>query len=94
MTDLDLVRQLKQLHRALLMFETDLRPGHLDEDLVATMERQVDVILSDDRCNALRDRYDALRESTLTPRHEMMRDTVRACEQLKDLINAMAAELG
>jgi hypothetical protein len=93
--DLDLARRLKTLRRTVLMLETELRHGHLDEQLLADVDQQMERgIAMEPRCSRLRDHVDALRESTLTPRAELLGDTIRACEKLKDSIEEVVSRLG
>src|SRR5690606_21447655 len=69
MTALPLSRRLRTLTRTVLMLETELRHGHLDEELLADIDQQMEHgIGSDPRCAGLRELVDALRESTITPR--------------------------
>jgi len=90
MTELELSRALRTLRRTVLMLETELRQEHLDEELLADIEQQLeDGIASHPRCAVLRQHVDALRENTLTPRRELYTDTVRACMQLKDAIEGV-----
>jgi len=90
MTELELSRALRTLRRTVLMLETELRQEHLDEELLADIEQQLeDGIASHPRCAVLRQHVDALRENTLTPRKELYTDTVRACMQLKDAIEGV-----
>jgi hypothetical protein len=86
----DLPRRLKTLRRTVLMLESELRQEHLDEGLLAEIEKQLeDGIAGHPRCAILRQHVDALRESTLTPRKELYIDTVRACAKLKDAIEGV-----
>lgn len=94
MNDLDLGRRLRALRRSVVMLETELRNGDLDEQLMTDIDGQVEMIALDPRCEELRTRVDILRESTLTPRSELMRDTVRACEKLRDTVDALTARWG
>ena len=95
MTDLELSRALRQLRRTVDMLQTELRHGHVDEGLVADIEAHMERgISSDERCSGLRAFVDALRESTMTPRAELMSDTIRACEKLKDGIEGVLSTLG
>lgn len=95
MTALSLTRRLRTLTRTVLMLETELRHGHLDEELLADIDRQMEHgIGSDPRCAGLRELVDALRESTITPRAELYGDTIRACEKLKDAVDAVVGRLG
>ncbi|MBL0127843.1 MAG: hypothetical protein IPP83_10400 [Flavobacteriales bacterium] len=94
MNDQDLVRRLRQLRRSVVMLETELRNHHLDAELIQVIDNQMGTIALDERCAGLRDLVDALRESTLTPRSELMRDAVRACEKLKDGIEELVGRLG
>lgn len=94
MTDLELSRALRQLSRTALMLQTELRQGRVDEGLLADIEAQMERgIGTDHRSEGLRPIVDALRESTLTPRAEMIKDTVRACEKLRDAIEGVLARL-
>ena len=94
MTDLELARRLKRLRRTVLMLETELRHGHVDEALIQDIDAQLESGLAvEARYEPLRIPVDALRESTLTPRPELHRDTIRACEKLQDSIEAILGEL-
>lgn len=95
MKDLDLVRRLRQLRRTVHMLETELRNDHLDVDLMAEIDMQLEQgIATEPRCTGLHAPVDALRESTFTPRPELMRDTIRACEKLKDAIEGIVSRIG
>ena len=94
MSDQDLVRQLRRLQRSVVMLATELRNDHVDEELIAEIDSQIATIALDPRCETLRTQVDAVRESTLTPRKELMRDTVRICEQLKDAIEEAVGRVG
>ena len=95
MDDLDLARRLKRLKRTVLMLETELRNEHLDVDLITEVDAQLEEGIATDRRSAgLRDHVDALRESTITPRPELYKDAVRACEKLKDAIEGLILKLG
>jgi len=86
----DLGRRLKTLRRTVLMLETELRREHMDEGLLADIEKQLeDGIATHPRGATLRQHVDALRESTLTPRRELYTDTVRACVHLRDAIEGV-----
>lgn len=92
MTDLDLSRRLRALRKNVLMLETELRHGRVDEVLLA----QIDILMergiaSEPRCAELPGRVDALRESTITPRPELHSDTIRACAKLMDAIEDVLA---
>ncbi len=94
MTDLALARALRFLRRTVLMLQTELRHGRIDESLIADVDAQMERgIASDPRCIELVKRVDDLRESTLTPRAELLMDTVRACEKLKDAIEEVVSRL-
>ena len=93
MSDLDLVRQLRQLRRTVVMLETELRNGRVDRQLLADLDRHMETISLDPRCAAQRDQVDHLRESTLTPRPELFRDAVRVCEKLKDAIEEVVGRM-
>lgn len=94
MTDLALARALRSLRRTVLMLQTELRHGRIDESLIADVDAQMERgIASDPRCIELVKRVDDLRESTLTPRAELLMDTVRACEKLKDAIEEVVSRL-
>jgi hypothetical protein len=89
-----LARRLKTLRRTVLMLQTELRQSHLDEDLIAEIERQMEHgIATDPRCAGLGAAVDALRENMLSPRAELFPDTIRACEKLKDAIESVAGTL-
>lgn len=95
MTDLELSRALRTLRRTVQMLETELRHGRLDEGLLADIASQLENgIASDERCAVLVRGEDSLRENTLTPRPELLGDTIRACEKLKDAIEGVLARLG
>jgi anti-sigma factor RsiW len=95
MPDRSLVRHLRTLSRTVLMLQTELRHGRLDAELLADIDRRMEQgIATDPRCAALLPAVDALRESTLTPRPELLGDTVRACEKLRDAIDAVIGQLG
>jgi hypothetical protein len=88
MDHLDLARRLRRLRRTLLMLQTELRHGHLEEALLDDVERQMEHgIATEPRCASLREHADALRESTLTPRRELYADTIRAGDRLKSAID-------
>lgn len=94
MTDLALARALRTLRRTVLMLQTELRHGRIDEALIADIDAQMERgIASEPRCADLVRQVDALRESTLTPRAELLMDTVRACEKLKDGIEEVVSRL-
>lgn len=94
MTDLDLARRLRQLRRTVHMLENELRHEHVDEGLLDGIEQQMENgIATEPRCKDLIVPVDALRESTLTPRSELFRDTIRACEKLKDVIEGIVSRL-
>ncbi|MBX2980912.1 MAG: hypothetical protein KF905_16615 [Flavobacteriales bacterium] len=91
----ELIRGLRTLSRTVLMLQTELRQGNLDEALLADIEGQMERgIGTDPRCSVLRDLVDALRESTLTPRPELLGDAIRACEKLRDAIEGVVGQLG
>lgn len=95
MNDLELTRRLRSLHRTVLMLETELRHGHVDEALIADIDRQMEHGIGMDlRCEDLRQAVDALRENTMTPRAELHGDTIRACERLKDAIQHIIGRMG
>ncbi|MBK9149187.1 MAG: hypothetical protein IPM12_15385 [Flavobacteriales bacterium] len=94
MATLPLVRSLRTLSRTVLMLQTELRHGRVDEGLIADIEAQMEQgIALDARCTPLVGAVDALRESILTPRDELLNDTVRACEKLKDAIEESVVAL-
>lgn len=95
MKDLDLVRRLRRLRRAVDMLQADLRHGHQNKELLAEIEVHMEHgIGTEPRCEALRTAVDHLRESTLTPRPELYMDTIRCCEKLKDAIEDVISRLG
>ncbi len=90
MEDDDLVRRLRRLRRTVDMLQSDLRYGHLNEDLLTEIEAHMERgIASEPHCAGLSALVDAVRESTLTPRPQLLADTVRACERLKDAIEGV-----
>lgn len=94
MNDLELVRRLRRLRRTVLMLETELRQGTLDEELLANVDLQLEEgIATDERCAGLRELVDALRESTLTASSDHFRNGIRACEKLKDAMEEVVARL-
>lgn len=95
MSDLELMRSLRTLRRTVLMLQTELRNDHVDEGLIADIDQQLaNGIATDARCEGLRACVDALRESTLTPRAALYRDTIRACVELTDAIEEVTSKLG
>jgi hypothetical protein len=95
MNDLDLARQLRRLRRIVLMLETELRHGRLDAELMADIDHQMENGISGEpRCAGIRETVDALRESTMTPRAELISDTIRACDKLIDAIDGVLSEIG
>lgn len=94
MTELELTRALRGLRLTLDMFQTELRHGRVDEGLVDEIESQMERGISiDPRCLGLGSHVDALRESTLTPRAELLSDTIRACDKLKSAIEGVLAKM-
>ena len=94
MTGSDLTRRLHRLRRSVVMLQTEFRREHLDMELIAEIEKQMDHGISTDPvCAGLSTLVDSLRESTLTPRAELFRDAARSCEQLKDAIEEVIARL-
>lgn len=94
MNDQELVRRLGRLRRTVLMLETELRVQHLDVQLLEEIEERLEHgIASEPRSAGLRDLVDALRENTLTPRPELMRDTVRAAEKLRDAVDEIIGRI-
>jgi hypothetical protein len=92
---LTLARRLKTLRRTVEMLRTELRHGHLDEELITSIDAQLeDGIGTDPRSAELRAFVDALRENTLTPRAELLADTIRACDKLGDAIEGVMDRLG
>lgn len=94
MTDLDLSRALRVLRRTVLMLQTELRQGRIDQRLITDIDVQMERgIAGDPRCADLVKKVDALRESTLTPRAELYGDAVRACEKLNDAIEGVLSAM-
>lgn len=82
------------LFRTVRMLETELRHGQLDEELLQSIDQQLEHgIATTSRAMVLRPLVDALRESTITPRAELHGDTIRACERLMDAIETIALGL-
>jgi hypothetical protein len=95
MTDLQLARALKRLRRTVLMLQTELRHGRVDDELLGEIDAQVEQgIGMEPRSARLREHVDVLRESLLTPRPELHGDAIRACEKLNDAIEAVVSRLG
>ena len=95
MNAIELSRSLRTLRRTVVMVQTELRHGHLDEGLIADIDRQMEHGLgTDPRCESLLALVDALRENTMTPRPELYNDTARTCERLKDRIEEVIAHHG
>lgn len=94
MTDLDLARRLRVLRRTVLMLQTELRHEHMDEALIAEIEKNMEHgIATEPRCAKLPAAVDALRESAMNPRPELFADTIRNCERLKDAIEEVMGRL-
>lgn len=94
MTDQELVRALRQLRRSVDMLQTELRHGRIDAGLVDDIETRMERgIGTDSRCSGLTAQVDALRESTLTPRAELLGDAIRCCDKFKDAIEGITARL-
>lgn len=95
MKDLDLMRTLRLLRRTVIMLQAELRQGHMDSGLLADIDAQMERgIATEPRCADLRVAVDVVRENTMTPRRELMRDSVRACEKLKEAIDEVLDQLG
>ncbi|MBL7964668.1 MAG: hypothetical protein JNM31_12595 [Flavobacteriales bacterium] len=95
MNEVELSRALRALRRTVGMLRTELRHGRLDDELMARIDTLLeDGIGTDVRSAELRGFVDALRESTLTPRAELVADTVRACDKLSDAIEGVLGRLG
>lgn len=95
MDDLDLARRLKQLRRTVLMLQTELRNEHLDQELIADIETQMEQgVAMEPRSVKLRDHVDNIRENILIPRPELFSDTIKACDRLADEIQAILDQLG
>lgn len=87
------VRSLRQLKRMMEMLETEFAHGRTDHGLLADIDRMLENGLArDPRLGGLKDRLDALRESTLSPRPELHADGVRDCRRIKVLIEEFIAE--
>lgn len=94
MNDLELARRLRRLRRTVLMLETELRNGTLDEELLSDVDLQLEQgIATDPRSTYLRELVDALRESTLTASSDHYRNAIRACEKLKDAMEEVVGML-
>jgi len=95
MNDLDLARRLRVLRRTVLMLQTELRHDRVDDALIAEIDQQMEHgIATEPRCTHLPAAVDALRESAMHPRAELLPDTIRACEKLKDAIEGVVSALG
>ncbi|HMQ76025.1 MAG TPA: hypothetical protein PKE21_08875 [Flavobacteriales bacterium] len=94
MTDQELIRALRTLRRTVQMLGTELRHGRIDHALMAEIEGLMERgIAAEDRCVSLVHAVDSLRENTLTPRPELLSDTIRACEKLTDAIEELTGRL-
>jgi len=94
MNDLELVRRLRRLRRTVDLLQTDLRYGQVNDKLLAEIESHMEQgIATEPRCASLTTLVDAVRESTLTPRPELLADTIRAGERLRDAIEALSVRL-
>lgn len=94
MTDLELARALRGLKRTVLMLQTELRHDRVDEGLIAAIDQHLERgIATEPRCEGLRSRVDALREDIMTPRPELFRDAIRACDRLNDVVEGVLALL-
>jgi hypothetical protein len=77
------------------MLQTELRHEHMDEALIADIDRQMEHgIATEPRCTKLPAAVDALRESALSTGPERFGDTIRACEKLNDAIEDVVSALG
>jgi hypothetical protein len=95
MKDDDLVRRLRRMRRTVDMLQSDLRDGRVNDLLLAATEAHMENgIATEPRCGGLVPLVDELRESTLTPRPELYRDTIRASERLKDAIEGIVSLIG
>ena len=94
MNDLDLARRLRVLRRTVLMLQTELRQGHLDDALVADVDQQLEHgIGTEPRCTHLPHLVDAVRENAMGMGPERFADTIRSCEKLKDAIEGVMSDL-
>lgn len=94
MTDQELSRALRGLKRTVLMLQTELRQERVDQGLVEEIDQQLERgIATDARCAGLRAHVDALREDIMTPRSELFRDAIRACDRLNDAVERVLALL-
>ena len=76
------------------MLQSELQREHLDAELLADIERQMDHgISATSYCAGLSVLVDALRESILTPRPALFRDAAQACEELKNAIEVLLESL-
>lgn len=88
------VRQLRQLKRMMEMLDTEFSHRRVDHGLLADIDRMLENGLSrEPRLRDLKDRLDALRESTLSPRAELHADGVRDCRRIKVAIEHLLAEV-
>ncbi len=95
MNDLDLTRRLKILRRSVLMLETELRNDHMDNDLLADIDRQMEEgLAAEPRTAFLRERVDALRENVMGSGSHRFRDAIRSTAELRDAIEEVMALLG
>jgi hypothetical protein len=94
MNDLDLARRLRVLRRTVLMLQTELRQGHMDDALVADVDQQLEHgIGTEPRCTHLPHLVDAVRENAMGMGPERFADTIRSCEKLSDAIEGVMSAL-
>ena len=83
-------RELRRLHRTVLMMRTELQAGNVDEGLIADIGAQLEHgIALRPEARHLNELVDALREDLLTPRPELYRDGIRSCDRLMDAISVL-----
>lgn len=95
MDDLDLARRLRVLRRTVLMLQTELQHTHMDDGLIADIDRQLEHgLATEPRCAALPTAVDNLRENALGTGPERFADTIRCCQKLTDAIEGIVSKLG
>jgi hypothetical protein len=95
MDDQDLLQSLRRLRRAVDLLQTELRHGHMDEQLIDEIDQQMERGISTHaRCTALGAKVDVLRENSRSKGTKRFTDTLRACDKLRDGIEGVVNSLG
>ena len=89
------VRQLRLLKRTVEQLEAEFAHGHVDEGLLADIDRMLeDGVADGPEAAHLKSLLEKLRENTLTPRAELYKDGIRDCRCVKATIEGVIAVLG